>query len=74
MANIAILPDMTEGEWIISSQSPFVNYNSQGEVGDYIFDFKEEAEDCLKYLKASSNHNSKGDDGLDLIVRGVAKS
>ncbi len=57
MAN-AELPDMTEGEWIISSQSPFVSYNSQGEVGDYTFDLKEEAEDCLKYLKASSNHNS----------------
>ena len=70
MAN-AQLPDRNwvMGTYILSTQNSGIPFNQHGKRGDYIFDFKEEADACLEYLKASSDHNSKCEDGLDLVVR-----
>ena len=72
MAN-AQLPDRNwvMGSYRLSTQNELydLGFNQHGEYGNHIFDFKEEADACLEYLKASPHHNSKGEDGLDLVVR-----
>ena len=72
MAN-AQLPDRNwvMGRYRLSTQNEvgIQGFNQHGKLGDYIFDFKEEADACLEYLKASPDHNSKGEDGLDLVVK-----